>query len=159
MIIPSNRGLIALDIDGTLTAERHLIPTEVLDYLISLEKQGWAFIFITGRSFEWGHLTLQALPFPYLLAVQNGALILEMPSKKIVNRHYLTPEVIPLFDSICRKHATDFVVYSGYENEDLCYYRTGCFPADIFDYLMRRKKFLVEKWIELSSFQTVHLID
>ncbi|MFI5344462.1 MAG: HAD hydrolase family protein, partial [Chlamydiales bacterium] len=59
---------------------------------------------------------------------------------------------IPLLDSICRKHATDFVVYSGYENDDLCYYRTSYFSPDMFDYLMQRKKFLVEKWIELSSF-------
>lgn len=152
MIIPSSKGLIALDIDGTLTADKHSIPIEVIEFLSSLEKKGWAFIFITGRPFEWGYQTLQAIPFPFIFAVQNGALLLELPSKKIINRHYLTPDIIPPLDSICKAHGTDFVVYSGYENEDLCYYRTDYFSSDMLDYLMHRKQFLVEKWLEVSSF-------
>lgn len=152
MIIPSNKGLIALDIDGTLTADKHLIPHEVVDYLTALEKEGWAFMFITGRPFIWANQTLEILPFPFLFAVQNGALLLELPSKKIIKRNYLTPECLLPLDNICRAHGTDFVIYSGYENEDLCYYRTEYFSEDMLGYLMQRKEALVETWLELPSF-------
>jgi hypothetical protein len=152
MIIPSRKGLIALDIDGTVTADKHSIPREVVDYLVHLEKQGWALIFITGRPFNWAYQTLQQLKFPFLFAVQNGALLLELPSKKILHSHYLSIDCIPLLESICKQVKTDFVIYSGYENDDLCYYRKGYFSSEMFDYLMLRKKALVETWLEISSF-------
>lgn len=152
MIIPPKKGLIALDIDGTLTADKHSIPSKVIEYLQTLEREGWAFIFITGRPFEWAHMTLQALPFPFLFAVQNGAILIEMPSKNIWQSHYLTPDLIPRLESICINHHTDFVIYTGCENNDLCYYRKTHFSSEMCAYLMQRKKFLVEKWVEIASF-------
>lgn len=155
MIIPSRKGLIALDIDGTVTAEKHFIPSEVIDYLIKLEKQGWGLVFITGRPFIWAHMTLQKLPFSFLFAVQNGALLLELPSKRIIHRHYLSSDFIPRLESICQKLQTDFIVYTGLENDDLCYYRKGYFSSEMFSYLMQRKHALVEKWLEVSSFHSL----
>ncbi len=152
MIIPSKKGLIALDIDGTVTAEKHSIPSEVVDYLVKLEKQGWAIVFITGRPFDWAHRTLQQLTFPFLFALQNGASLLEMPSRRILYSHYLTVDFIPGLEIICNQANTDFIIYSGFENNDICYYRKGRFSAEMFNYLMERKNLLVEKWLEIPSF-------
>ena len=44
---------IALDIDGTLTAERDAIPEEVVHFLTELAGE-WRFLFVTGRPFHWG---------------------------------------------------------------------------------------------------------
>ncbi len=155
MIIPSKKGLIALDIDGTVTAELHSIPLAVVDYLVKLEKQGWAIVFITGRLFTWAYMTLQQLPFPFLFAVQNGALLIELPSGRVIFSHYLTTDFIPRLEVICQQVKTDFIIYSGYENDDLCYYRKGCFSSEIFEYLMHRKDSLIEKWLEVPSFNAL----
>ncbi len=151
MIIPPSKGLIALDIDGTMTAEKH-IPKEMIDYLTALEKEGWFFAFITGRPFSWAYPTISSLPFSSLFAIQNGALLLELPSKKILNSHYLHADMIPTMESICKKLETDFVIYSGYENADVCYYRSQFFAQSQLDYLINRAAYLKEKWIPITSF-------
>lgn len=145
------KGIIALDIDGTLTAEDKGLDARLIHTLHALSQE-WHFIFITGRPFQWGLRTLQPLPFPYALAVQNGALLIEMPSKKILLRRYLTQEILPLMESLCQKQATDFIVYSGMENEDWCYYRPQYLPDEIRAYVLRRTAYLKEKWQALSSF-------
>lgn len=151
MFNAAHKGLIALDIDGTLTAET-AIPIDVVDYLCQLEKQGWLFAFITGRPFNWAYQTLQSLPFSSLFAVQNGALLFELPSKRILNRRYLTASLIPPLESICHGIGTDFVVYSGYENADACYYRSTFFSSEILTYILSRTKYLGENWLEVTSF-------
>jgi len=151
MIIPSSKGLIALDIDGTLTAETD-IPREMVKYLSSIHEQGWLFAFITGRPFDWAYRTMQSIPFPSLFAIQNGALLLELPSKKILNRYYLCKSLIPGLESISNELQTDFVICSGYENKDICYYRSGFFRKSVLSYMLERAEYLQEKWVMISSF-------
>ncbi len=151
MFFRSAKGIIALDIDGTLTAEDQALDSSVIQALQALSSD-WRFIFITGRPFQWGFRTLQSLPFSYALAVQNGALLVEMPQKEIILRRYLTQEILPLMESICQKQTTDFVVYSGLENEDQCYYRPQHFSEEILAYVLRRTAYLKEKWQSIPSF-------
>ena len=80
------RGIIALDIDGTLTDETHCIDEAVVELLTKLHQEGWILIFITGRPFAWGYRSLNVLKIPYYLSVQNGAILLEMPSQKVLKR-------------------------------------------------------------------------
>jgi len=151
MIIPSSKGLIALDIDGTLTAETS-IPDEMIKYLCELHEEGWAFAFITGRPFSWAYPTLSAIPFPSFFAIQNGALLLELPSKKFLNSYYLQNDLIPSLTKLSQDFQTDYVIYSGYENGDLCYYRPQFFAPNHLSYLTERAKLLKEKWVQVSSF-------
>ncbi len=146
------RGIIALDIDGTVTAQAHGLESNVIDALDRFAKEGWFFIFITGRPFQWGFLTLESLPFSYALAVQNGALLLEMPSRKILTRKYLTREILPQLEKISQECETDFVIYSGLENDDWCYYRSAFLPASLQNYGLQRAAFLGEKWRMLQAF-------
>lgn len=152
MFFHSPKGIIALDIDGTVTAQTHELDSKVIDALDALAKEGWVFIFITGRPFQWGFSTLEPLPFPYALAVQNGALLLEMPSRHILIRKYLTQKILPAIEKIGQDYGTDFVVYSGLENDDLCYYRLKSFSPSDLTYGLKRAEFLGEKWQFLSNF-------
>lgn len=146
------KGIIALDIDGTVTAQTHELDSHVIDTLNRLSKEGWLIIFITGRPFQWGELTLRPLPFSYAIAVQNGALLLEMPSRKILIRKYLTQDLLPKIKEISQNYETDFVIYSGLENDDWCYYRPQSLPLPILSYGLQRAAFLGEKWQPLSTF-------
>jgi Cof subfamily protein (haloacid dehalogenase superfamily) len=152
MVFHSVKGIIALDVDGTLTTQAHEIDSKVIDILLQLSKEGWFFIFITGRPFQWSFLPLKALNFSYALAVQNGALLLEMPSCKILIRKYLTLEVLPEIEKISQECETDFVIYSGFENEDWCYYRSPFLPSSLISYGLQRATFLGEKWQPLQTF-------
>ena len=134
------KGLITLDIDGTLTPSLHSIPGEVVTFLHHLVDIGWEVALITGRVFSFAEKPLSVLDFPYYLAVQNGADILFMPEKKRVHHRYLSAEKIAEIDAIYAGVAEDFIIYAGYEKGDFCYYRRERFS----------KGFLIRKWREFS---------
>lgn len=146
------KGIIALDIDGTITEDFHSTPSEVNAYLRSLAAEGWQLVFITGRTYSWAFRCLKDMRFPYYFAVQNGAIILEMPSKQIVNRKYLDKSIYVAMDEICAGEATDYVIYSGYENEDVCYYRPSHFSPKLLEYLKTRIDTLEETYQAVPSY-------
>lgn len=151
------RGTIALDIDGTLTNESWHMPKRTIEYLKNLAQAGWRFIFITGRTYSSGIKALSEITFPYYLAVQNGAIILEMPSKRVVGKKYLDRSIFKDMDAICNEEPSDFVIYSGYENEDHCYYRPKRFSKALLDYLERRISEYGEIWHPLETYDQMDL--
>ncbi|MBA2368993.1 MAG: HAD family phosphatase [Candidatus Protochlamydia sp.] len=157
MFFRESRGIIALDIDGTITAEAESIPKEVIDYFYTLYEKGWDFIFITGRPFQWGIRSLNAIPFPYALGVQNGALLLDMPTIQVIARKYLDREMLSGFETVCLENHTDFVIYSGLENKDRCYYRPERLPQHVLEYVHARSGKLGEKWNVFNSFDELEI--
>jgi Cof subfamily protein (haloacid dehalogenase superfamily) len=152
MNFPIPKGIIALDIDGTVTTEAHAVPFQVIDYLSSLANNGWKIIFITGRPFQWSYTALHTLPFTYILAVQNGALLIELPSKEVLIRKYLNKLIIPRMEAICTKFGTDFIIYSGLENGDVAYYRPAKMSPVLLSYVQKRTAALGEIWQAVDSF-------
>lgn len=146
------KGLIALDIDGTITAEMREIPERVVHYFKELSAKGWLFVFITGRTFDFGYTVLQTLPFEFYYAVQNGAILLSMPDGKILIKKYLDLSVIPAMEKICLEEPSDFVIYAGLEFNNLCFYRENHFSHTLLHYLKERQKAFSEQWVDLSSF-------
>lgn len=152
MPISPTQGIIALDIDGTVTTFPNELDCRVVDALTKRVHEGWGIVFITGRPFQWCENTLKALPFPYMIAVQNGAILLEMPSHAVVIRKYLDQGFLSVIEQIAQAHQTDFVVYSGMENEDLCYFRPTTFPPAMLQYGLKRAKTLGERWESIPTF-------
>lgn len=146
------KGLIALDIDGTITTQMQDIPFKVVNYLHELHQQGWIFVFITGRTFDFGYHILKVLPFSYYYAVQNGAILLSMPSQKILMKKYLDHSIIPSMKKICDGKPTDFVIYTGLALNNLCFFRENHFSKELKKYLEERRKAFNEEWKNLSSF-------
>jgi Cof subfamily protein (haloacid dehalogenase superfamily) len=151
-MINNAKGLIALDIDGTITTDMQDIPQDVIAYLTHLHEQGWAFVFITGRTFDFGYRILKALPFHYFYAVQNGAILLDMPDKKILSKKYLDRSIISRLEKICAEEQTDFVVFAGYEYDNQCYYRPDHFSEELKNYMEARCRAFHETWTALESF-------
>jgi hydroxymethylpyrimidine pyrophosphatase-like HAD family hydrolase len=149
------KGIIALDIDGTITAHAEHLPQSVSRYLTELAQAGWTLLFVTGRPFKWGFRTLKELPFPYYFAVQNGAIVLQMPSQRVISKRYLSPSIFAALDSICQPEANDYAIYAGYEQQDLSYYRPKNMRTSLLHYLQERMKFLQEEWIALDSYDAL----
>lgn len=149
------KGVIALDIDGTITYGLEEVSPEVIAYLNTLVEEGWQIVFITGRTFALAEHVLRVLTFPYLLAVYNGALIIEMPSQTVVQRLYLTKDELALFHPISVESANDCVVYTGWENADRCYYRPAYFESELWEYAQHRQQRKLESWEELEQFENL----
>lgn len=146
------KGILALDIDGTITSDHHDIPAPVVSYLQQLAESGWQVIFITGRTFNWGYSVLHHLHFPYHFAVQNGAIILTMPTREIISKKYIDTAIFPVLEAICQDELTDYTIYSGYEYGDKTYYRPNNFDDSLKDYIQQRLRALKESWIPLESY-------
>lgn len=146
------RGLIALDIDGTVTHTVKTISPEVTAYLANLVADGWQIGFITGRTFALAEKVLRPLTFPYFLAAYNGALILQMPERLVLQRNYLEKDMLAQFEQISDEASNDCVIYSGWEHDDLCYYRPTHFQPALLDYALYRQGVKDESWIGLDGF-------
>lgn len=136
------QGLIALDIDGTLTGRDHLVPHEVVDYLHHLFDEGWKIVLLTGRPLSYARHGIANFNFPFYLAVQNGADILEMPTGKLAQRSYLDMEAVYSIDKL----HDEYLIYSGFEGGDFCYYQPKRFSQEMLKYLKKLEKLSNSPW-------------
>jgi Cof subfamily protein (haloacid dehalogenase superfamily) len=149
------KAIFASDIDKTLTDERHIIPDEVVNYLGELYKEGWEIVLLTGRTFSFAMMSLDKIDFPFYLAVQNGAEVLKMPEKKIVFQTFVSKEVAYKIDAICDDYSEDFLIYSGFEDGDFCYYRTSKFSPFFLDYIEKLKKLSASDWVKIKNLHEI----
>lgn len=138
----------AFDIDGTLTHRHDWIDPRVKEKLRSLVEQGYPVALVTGRVFSYANLVLRHLDFPYLLAVQNGADLIEMPSKKPLRRHYLDGSIVAEIDRAYEGQEEDFIIYSGIDRGDFCFYRPNRFSKKMQKYLDILKTLGAAPWQE-----------
>lgn len=146
------KGCICLDIDGTLTADPHEIPREVIQLLKALYAKGWQLLFVTGRTFSFASKVFEEVDFPFFFAVQNGADLLRMPEKKLVARSYLPAQMIAKLDEVYRPYEEDFIIYAGYEVGDFCYYRPRRFSEKMLEHLEVIRALSPEPWKEVEEF-------
>jgi Cof subfamily protein (haloacid dehalogenase superfamily) len=147
-----HKGWLALDIDGTLTDQTHSVPAQVIACLKNLHAQGWEVFVITGRTLSFASKALKAFPFPFYLAVQNGADVFYTPNQELVIRHYLAPEIIPCLEGLCSEFAEDFLIYAGWEKGDFCYYRPQRFSQKIQAHIHVMQQLSLEPWQAVDSF-------
>ena len=147
-----NRGVIALDIDRTLTDRAHKIPDKVITYLHSVQKMGFTFIFVTGREFVYAMDALATVPFPFYLGTQNGADLFKMPEKKHVLSRYFSQKVVQNIETIFEKVEEDFLLYAGYEKGDFCYFRPNRYSMETKKYLKLMQQRSAKPWKAVESF-------
>ena len=141
----------AFDIDGTLTHRHDWVSPEVVKRLHALHDAGHPIALITGRIFSFAEKVLHYFDFPYMLAVQNGADILEMPSREKLCRYYLDGTVIREIDAAYTGHDEDFVIYSGIDKGDFCYYRPERFSERMVPYIKKLESLGAAPW-QASNF-------
>lgn len=130
----SEKGFIALDVDGTLTSNIHQIPERVIAYLHKLQSEGFEILMITGRPYTFAEKVFRDFDFPFHLAVQNGADIVRMPGSTVEIKNYLPKEILYRLQPLCDEIGRDFLAYAGPESGDSCYYRSLKNDADLLDY-------------------------
>lgn len=145
-------GTIGLDIDGTITDHQRRISDEVALFLKSCYESGWCIIFITGRDFVYAMDALTKLDFPFYLALQNGADLIQMPEKKHLKSTYLDIKIAEELETLFEPLADDFLVYAGYERGDFCYYRPHKYSNKMIPYLERMQQRSAVAWQAVTHF-------
>lgn len=146
-----HQGIIASDIDNTLTAKNHLIPDEVINYLTTLQKAGWILLFVTGRTFSFAYRSLDKFSVPYHLCMQHGAEILKMPEKKILHQLFVPMDIVKSLEEIYKDYESDFLLYAGFEKGDLCYYRPDRFTPKMQKYMEKLQTVAAKPWVTYES--------
>ena len=123
-----------------------MIAQEVIDYLELLHSQQWQFIFITGRPYTWGSSALLALPFPYFLAIYNGAYLLSLPQGQIAERYLLERDYLNRLNAIAEKYHTGLVVLGGLEEGESIYFTVSKFDDATLAFFEKRWNVSNEKW-------------
>jgi len=146
------KGWVALDIDGTITLDKYSVPKPVTDFLRQLSQEGWNIAMATGRPFAFACQALSQFDFPYIFLPQNGSVALEMPSKTLLFKRYISSEVIPLVEEAYEGIDSDFLIYAGYEKGDFCYWRPQRLSSEDLRYLEDLRKRQKEKWQPVDRF-------
>ena len=146
------KGILAFDIDGTLTPRLDWIDPKIVQYLEEKSKEGWIIALITGRIFSFAREIFQRLTFPYVLAVQNGADILEMPEKKHISRNYFGGDIVEKLKTAYETEEEDFVIYAGVDQGDFAYFRKNRFSPKMLEYTSILSTLGERPWKE-SDFQ------
>lgn len=134
-----NKGLIALDVDGTVVEGKNPPSKEVQEGLRELYDLGWKIAFITGRPLGWVKGLLKDLNFPFDLAVQNGALALSYPGERLLFRHTVDPDKVST--------SLPFVSYVG-DEKDTVFWKPMSFSPELRSYLIERFQTYGENWVE-----------
>lgn len=146
-----SKGWIALDIDGTITVEKHSVPEEVVLFLKNLEAEGWKIALATGRPFAFAQLALSKFDFPFTLLAQNGSLALEMPEKKVLFKSYIPMESFAEVEKAYEGIASDYLIYSGFESGDFCFWRPKRFSPEDLAYLEDLQTRQKGEWQQIES--------
>lgn len=146
------KSYIFLDIDGTISSSIHKIEDAVAQYLCDLSSEGYLLVFVTGRSYFWAKKALSFLPTPFILAVQNGAMISSMPEETVIKKSFIAKDLLKIVDRLIPKKAS-YVIYTGIENHFRCYYIPDNISAAERELLLERSKATHETWIALNSFE------
>ena len=149
------KGMIALDIDGTITTHTHKIDPEVVSCFDDLHSQGFTFVFLTGRNFSYAQSILKTFTFPYLLATENGAALFSMPEKKLLKTHEMSKKDVVEVALLFEKQELDPLLYSGQKQGDFCYFRPRRLSLQEREYLEKLQKLTPSPWVEVDRFDQI----
>ena len=105
--------LIATDIDGTLVADDHLtIPEKNIQAFEMAKKQGMITVISTGRPYSLAKRESDTLKGVDYMIVSNGAAIVDMKTKEVINSCYLPIESLEKIVEIFEKYPLVYEIYA-----------------------------------------------
>lgn len=144
------KGLIAIDIDGTLTAVRDSLSTEVVSYLKGLHQEGWKLLFVTGRTLDWSLALLNTLPFPFYLSAFNGAYTVEYPENAAIKKSFLSFERVFQVVNLVQNEDVGIAFYGAPDKQNKSFLFRKYASHVLSGHLFARAKALSDAWTEVE---------
>ncbi len=145
------KGLIAIDIDGTLTAVRQHVDPNVISFLKELHADRWKILFVTGRTLEWALKLLEQMPFDFFLSSFNGAYTLTYPEKEIIKKFYLPFELVFQIVQLIKDEDVGVAFYPSPDHKNRSFLYRKLTSHVLERHLMDRSKALSDSWIEIEN--------
>ncbi len=155
----NTKGLIAIDIDGTLTSVPNVLPPQVIAYLQKIHRDGWNLLFVTGRTVYWASKLLHDLPFDFFLSAFNGAYTLNYREKKIIKKSYLPLERIFQVVNLVKDHDVGIAFYGAPDIDDRSFLFRKFASHVVQNHLMQRAKVVKDPWSEVDNVMDLPLDD
>lgn len=155
-MIEQLKGIIALDIDGTITKSAKILDEEIERFLISLSKN-WQVLFLTGRTFSFAFPLFAKWTHNFFLGCQNGAQLFEMPSKKSLIKHYINVSYLSDLEKIMKEQKVGLLIEMGQDGHDVCYYNPDDFSLEEKKYLHFRMSISGAVWTPVASFSDLNI--
>ena len=131
------KGLLGIDIDGTLINDHGHITEEVLSALARAAGEGWEIVPASGRSWLGAKPVVEQLSFVRYAVVSNGACILDVRSESLLHLRTLAPG---LADRVIRAAYDQNVIPAVYSadilRQKIFYSERNCAEGDFFRYLI-----------------------
>ena len=108
--------LFITDLDGTLLDDNKNISDVNLAAINQLRSNKVAFSVFTGRNFYSACEYIKMLEVAGLVALQNGALILEMPSRKVINEICLNTDIAVQIYQMAKRYALTMICFLSYQD-------------------------------------------
>ena len=108
-------NLFITDLDGTLLDDNKNISQGNLEAIKRIRENDIAFSVFTGRNFYSAHQYMKILEVDGLVALQNGALIIEMPSRKVINEICLKAQIGIEIYQYAKKYPFTIICFISYQ--------------------------------------------
>jgi len=145
------KGLIAIDIDGTLTAVREEINPAVVKFLQELHKERWKLLFVTGRTVDWSLRLLDSLPFDFYLSAFNGAYTMSFPEKKVIKKFYLPFDQLFQVVQLVKDEDVGIAFYAAPDQKKRSFFYRKLASHIVERHLFARAKALADDWSEVDN--------
>lgn len=145
------KGIIAIDIDGTLTAVRDSLSQDVVDYLKGVHSDGWKLLFVTGRTLDWSTTLLDTLPFSFYLSVFNGAYTVEYPEKNVIKKCFLSFEKVFQTVNMVQDEDVGIAFYGPPDKLNKSFLFRKYASHVLVNHLFARAKALSDAWTEVEN--------
>lgn len=107
--------LIALDVDGTLLTDEHLLPERVKEAVRECARQGAEIVLCTGRGPMGAFPVLEELGLNGTLITHNGAAIVEFEDRSITFQFDIDGELLEPYLVYCREKGIHFDLNTAYD--------------------------------------------
>jgi HAD superfamily hydrolase (TIGR01484 family) len=149
------KGIIALDIDGTLVTNHRPLSGAVISFLAGLHHEGWIICFATGRTIRWSLEHLLRLPFPFYLAPYNGACLYSFPKKQLITSALMSMDDVLKLSGLITEFGA--VLYEAGGKERI-FFTADAFAQPILDHLKARQERQQEHWTYIKSVEAMPCI-
>ncbi len=134
------RGLLAVDVDGTLITDNGEITPTVLAALERVHAAGWETVIATGRTFHAARRVVESLPFVRYALLANGSCIVDMRDSGILHLERVSSGVVGDAVKIIRGCGAIPTLYTADIYDQRIYYDSLDGACDYFSWYVNQDK-------------------
>jgi Cof subfamily protein (haloacid dehalogenase superfamily) len=134
------KGLLAIDVDGTLLTDHGHITAEVYDALRRAVDAGWEVAIASGRTYYAVKDIAVQLPFIRYAVLSNGASIMDLPREAVVHMETLPRVIVRKAVDVMRSLGAIPALYDTNQFDQRVYYDTLDGACEFFEWYVTTDK-------------------